>query len=267
MNQEDLEYERKYSHSHCWQQGKNPACGQPLENHKQCCLCDTVYKPRKRFPSQPNSEEKCGDACFKDGKRACDPGCDCVCHSPKPEENRCDKCNNPNCKKTCDFYTYPNNSKLWEKTVEIPPILDITKEKCEAELIIGKGEYIYCQLPKGHRGLIHNPQPSKDTSNEWKEDLYFEVTEDLIYLCKMFHLARDKKQQTENIRNQQRKLEDFISSLLSTAIKTREEGIALELEKTYNKCTTDRLAGAEALVEFYQKNFIWNEILHKYEPK
>lgn len=33
------EYEH-ISHSHCWAQGKDPACGQKIENHKQCCLCD-----------------------------------------------------------------------------------------------------------------------------------------------------------------------------------------------------------------------------------
>ncbi len=26
-------------HSHCWNQGKKPACGIPLETHKVCCLC------------------------------------------------------------------------------------------------------------------------------------------------------------------------------------------------------------------------------------
>lgn len=35
------DYDRYYSHSHCWAQGGEPACGIPLETHKQCCLCDT----------------------------------------------------------------------------------------------------------------------------------------------------------------------------------------------------------------------------------
>ncbi len=35
------DYDRNFSHFHCWQQGKSPACGQLLENHVQCCLCDT----------------------------------------------------------------------------------------------------------------------------------------------------------------------------------------------------------------------------------
>lgn len=45
-------YERDFSHSHCWNQGKSPACGQPLENHKQCCLCDTPA-PQKDEEWQP----------------------------------------------------------------------------------------------------------------------------------------------------------------------------------------------------------------------
>jgi hypothetical protein len=36
-----IDYERNYSHYHCWDQSKPPACGQKLEDHKQCCLCDT----------------------------------------------------------------------------------------------------------------------------------------------------------------------------------------------------------------------------------
>lgn len=53
-------YERDYSHYHCWQQVENedsdiepqktPACGQPLEKHTQCCLCDT--------PAPKSEEEK-----------------------------------------------------------------------------------------------------------------------------------------------------------------------------------------------------------------
>lgn len=33
------DYERDYSHFHCWNQGKVPACGLPLKTHKICCLC------------------------------------------------------------------------------------------------------------------------------------------------------------------------------------------------------------------------------------
>lgn len=40
-----MDYERNHSHSHCWNQGKSPACGQSLASHKQCCLCDRSYNP------------------------------------------------------------------------------------------------------------------------------------------------------------------------------------------------------------------------------
>lgn len=35
--------EKRYgyaSHSHCWDQKQPSACGIPLEEHEQCCLCD-----------------------------------------------------------------------------------------------------------------------------------------------------------------------------------------------------------------------------------
>jgi hypothetical protein len=51
------EYGSYMSHYHCWHQNQYPACGIPLENHKQyhkqCCLCDTPS------PTPSNKEEKC----------------------------------------------------------------------------------------------------------------------------------------------------------------------------------------------------------------
>lgn len=41
MKTQDKTYDYNGSHTHCWNQGKSPACGQKIENHKQCCLCDT----------------------------------------------------------------------------------------------------------------------------------------------------------------------------------------------------------------------------------
>lgn len=40
-----MDYERNYSHDHCWKQIGHPDCNQPMEAHKQCCLCDTPYNP------------------------------------------------------------------------------------------------------------------------------------------------------------------------------------------------------------------------------
>lgn len=36
----------RYSHYHCWNQGKNPACGQPKDKHEICCLC-AIPRPLK----------------------------------------------------------------------------------------------------------------------------------------------------------------------------------------------------------------------------
>ena len=46
------EYGSYMSHLHCFHQDQPPACGIPLENHKQCCLCSAV-------PTPSNKEEKC----------------------------------------------------------------------------------------------------------------------------------------------------------------------------------------------------------------
>lgn len=36
------------SHYHCWDQDQPPACGVKLEDHKQCCLCDTTAPEKER---------------------------------------------------------------------------------------------------------------------------------------------------------------------------------------------------------------------------
>lgn len=63
--QEKVNYERDYSHVHCWNQ-ESPACGQPLEKHKQCCLCDLpspeiVEKKKCKIDSHIPTEN--GEAC------------------------------------------------------------------------------------------------------------------------------------------------------------------------------------------------------------
>ena len=40
----EIDYDRNYSHYHCWNQKQPSACGQPLKDHKQCCLCDKIYE-------------------------------------------------------------------------------------------------------------------------------------------------------------------------------------------------------------------------------
>lgn len=36
-------YETDFSHTHCWDQKQPSACGIPLEEHEQCCLCPKKY--------------------------------------------------------------------------------------------------------------------------------------------------------------------------------------------------------------------------------
>lgn len=47
--------ESHYSHNCCWNQGKDPACGQALENHKQCCLCPEPFNKEKSDIMQSDS--------------------------------------------------------------------------------------------------------------------------------------------------------------------------------------------------------------------
>ncbi len=44
----DKNYERDHSHYHCWQNAPKPSpCGQKIEDHVQCCLCE-LKPPRER---------------------------------------------------------------------------------------------------------------------------------------------------------------------------------------------------------------------------
>lgn len=66
-----MNYERNYSHTHCWKQvdfdmeehdldsKATPACGIPLEKHIQCCLCDTPVPEEKDHDK--NNCENCQD--------------------------------------------------------------------------------------------------------------------------------------------------------------------------------------------------------------
>lgn len=52
------------SHSCCWEQGKDPACGQSLESHKQCCLCPAT-------PPETSSWEEEFDKIFELEAQGC----------------------------------------------------------------------------------------------------------------------------------------------------------------------------------------------------
>lgn len=128
-------------------------------------------KDCREFPSQPNSEEK----------------------------NRCDKCYNPNCKKTCAFYTYHNDSKLWQKTVEVTPK---PKEKCEFCSKVG----LKC-IPE-----IRTPT---HTSDEWEKE--FEE------FCSEFNESK--------VFDIKYTLKSFISSLLSQSEQRVRKEILEELQE------------------------------------
>lgn len=67
-NPKEYNYERDGSHVHCWDQVDNedsdiekndtPACGQPLEKHTQCCLCDTLKPKECKHEWEETSNEK-----------------------------------------------------------------------------------------------------------------------------------------------------------------------------------------------------------------
>lgn len=51
---QEKDYERDYSHYHCWDQDQPPACGIPIEKHEQCCLCDLKPAPHVKESSEKN---------------------------------------------------------------------------------------------------------------------------------------------------------------------------------------------------------------------
>lgn len=73
------EYGSYMSHYHCWHQNQYPACGIPLENHKQyhkqCCLCDTPYSTKEKceivndLEFDRKKEAYCPKCYFEDNKQ------------------------------------------------------------------------------------------------------------------------------------------------------------------------------------------------------
>ena len=70
-----IDYERNSSHYHCWSQNQPPACGQKLEDHKQCCLCNTPYKPRKKVVKKVKDRRSdcCNSSIFHTGRAITTP--------------------------------------------------------------------------------------------------------------------------------------------------------------------------------------------------
>lgn len=74
IKDKNQEYERDHSHVHCWdQEGGFPACGESLNEHKQCCLCDTPIPESFTVPKPDflkdnlleDWEQEFKDGCFR----------------------------------------------------------------------------------------------------------------------------------------------------------------------------------------------------------
>lgn len=88
-----IDYERNESHYHCWNQVDNedndiepletPACGQKLEDHKQCCLCDTPYPQEEKKEYIKKLECGCWETTNESGVGA---GSYCINHAPIRED-------------------------------------------------------------------------------------------------------------------------------------------------------------------------------------
>lgn len=92
-----------------------------------------------------------------------------------------------------------------------------------------------CKIPYLHDFPDYPCKICNQQNSDWREALYVEALEDLIFYAKMFHSAKDKKEATEDIRNQIKKTEDFISSTIQSeidkAVKERDLQITKLLEE------------------------------------
>lgn len=87
-NQEPIipdNYERDYSHTHCWDNKNNP-CGIPLEKHTQCCLCDLTL-PNKEVNSSEEKKDKSVLAYEEDIRNGIDMGDKPKSWKDSPEED------------------------------------------------------------------------------------------------------------------------------------------------------------------------------------
>ena len=89
-----LNYERDYSHTHCWNNeqrnlGGIPPCGQKLEDHKQCCLCDLKYPQQEKNKCEDTSCKQHGGIMTNYSEK-----CSSLPQQPVEEEviNGCEDC-------------------------------------------------------------------------------------------------------------------------------------------------------------------------------
>lgn len=93
-----MNYERDYSHHHCWDQKQPPACGIPLDKHTQCCLCDLGDTP-----TTPTTPKSCCEKCFGRQGTLAGGGTYCFydfngcCHSNSTQEEECPWAKFPKC--------------------------------------------------------------------------------------------------------------------------------------------------------------------------
>lgn len=80
-----IDYERNFSHYHCWDQKQPSACDIPFDKHKQCCLCDSKPQTEKDMEKILESVHKqVGGALRRLG--GMEPRKECVCGNPSSKD-------------------------------------------------------------------------------------------------------------------------------------------------------------------------------------
>ncbi len=239
--EEEKTYARDYSHYHCWEQVNNedtdleknnfPACGQPLQNHKQCCLCD-------KKPPQEETKE-CATGGFNCGMEGCHK-----CFPPAKETEECRNCkkkinesDNYFCK-DCHPNTFFNEAPAKE-----------TKEECEHKK--NKNNCNHCGVKTGNVITI-NKQAAKESigwdAKSFDEKLSKSIAEMLDYGCetKDFH----------------ERLKDFITKAREESYKEGQKAMGNELVEhpDFKKAVIETLDESRKAVVEEVKKLITDEI-------
>lgn len=186
-------YERDGSHLHCWLQKQPSACGQPLEGHKQCCLCP------EKLPIEKEEENHKSCVC---GKEFCIGGAEVeiggVCHRPNnpcymlpPQEDpigtdcQCDlgseKHYHPECSSFKELHKHGNYGKKTGKNNH--------NWKGDKVGYTSLHEWVSIHYPKKEFCEMCGKVPPRDIANisqEYKRDL-----DDWEWLCRSCHMKKD----------------------------------------------------------------------------
>lgn len=213
-------YERDFSHSHCWAQGRPPACGQPLEKHTQCCLCDTPV------PANSEGKKECcpdcviveyADGISKPGTYLC-RNTSCLCHisctHAWQNEKRpfvCDICGNPKEWHVINATSLPKDSvEDWEKEFDEKFTQDTSGERVAGYLLAPSGLTRCCGAPITSSGIPFDGTNKEDTRMCSKcGDSY----EELVKIA----IPQDVKA--------------YIRSLLSSSLQAEQERVRGVIEK------------------------------------